>query len=79
MERRIRYYPVLEGKIVEYGYSKQAIADALGVTQRTLTNKINGLTEFTWDEVVKMQREFFPGIVKDDLMKREPEEDSAAM
>ena len=79
MERRMRYYPVLEGKIVEYGYSKQTIADELGITTRTLGNKLNGSTEFTWLEVVQLQRKFFPSVTKEDLMKREPEEAAAAM
>lgn len=63
-------YPALEGKIAERGILKKDIAAALNITQRALGDKLNGRTEFTWSEVVRMQGAFFADVPKDTLMQR---------
>ncbi|CEJ74255.1 phage protein [[Clostridium] sordellii] len=45
------------------------IANHLGITERTLRNKINGVTDFTWQEACKIQRGLFPKLSKDYLFK----------
>lgn len=66
-------YPILEGKIAEKGLSRARIAEALNIKPNTLWRKINGKTEFTWNEVVCLQTNFFPEITKDHLMQRKTE------
>lgn len=60
-------YPVLRGKIEERGIKRQAIASALGITTKSLSNKINGHAPITWPEACIIQSRFFPDIIKDDL------------
>lgn len=66
---RIRF-PVLEGKIAERGLLKKNIADTLNISQRALSNKLNGKNDFTWSEVVTMQETYFKDVSKEDLMSR---------
>lgn len=42
------------------GISMNAYAGVLGVTQKTLWNKINEETPFTYPEAVKTTKELFP-------------------
>lgn len=66
-----RMYPVLEGKIAERGIRKTAIAGRLGISGRAFSDKLNGVSDFKWDEVKVMQAVFFPDITKDELMRTE--------
>ena len=68
MENRIRF-PILEGKIAERGLLKKNIADALSISQRALSNKLSGKSDFTWGEVVTMQDAFFRDVSKEELMR----------
>lgn len=69
MEKAV-VYPVLEGKIAERGILKKSIAEALNISPRALGNKMNGKTEFTWNEVVILQDTYFRDVSKDSLMTR---------
>lgn len=62
-------YSFLKGKIVERGMRQNAIADALGITPRALSQKIAGTRAFKWDEVCAIQSRFFPDIDKDTLLQ----------
>lgn len=65
-----KMFPVLESKIVEHGYRKKEIAQKIGVSERAFINKCNGDSDFKWEEVCTLQREFFPEVTKDTLMQR---------
>lgn len=43
------YYRV-KFEISKQGYSIERFAELIGVSEKTLRNKINGVTEFTWTE-----------------------------
>ena len=64
-------YPNLERLIEARNYKKKDIAAALGITPRSLMNKLAGNTEFTWREVEILQARFFPDHFKETLMQRE--------
>lgn len=66
-------YSVLDGKIKERGIKRTAISSALGISARTLFDKINGSSEFTWSQVCAIQCKFFPDIPKEELFKRDDE------
>lgn len=66
-----RPYPTLERLINERDIRQKDISDALGVTTRTLQNKLAGKTAFTWAEVCLLQKRFFPDVTKDTLMANE--------
>lgn len=64
-------YPVLTREIFMRGIKKRAIASAISVSDRTLNNKMRGITEFTWPEVSKIRNTFFPDLSVDELFKEE--------
>lgn len=64
-------YPVLETKIFQRGIKQKAIAQSLGISSRSLYNKLKGYVPFTWPEVCILQREFFPDISKEKLFETE--------
>ncbi|MHC1722775.1 MAG: transcriptional regulator [Aminipila sp.] len=47
--------------------SKQDIQTLIGVSEKTLRNKLMGLTDFTWSEAKKIKNEFFPRDDYDEL------------
>lgn len=62
-------YPFLEGKIAERGIKKHTIAERLDITDKSLYNKMSGVSAFTWEEVMTLQSCFFPDIKMDCLMQ----------
>ena len=44
-------YPMLEREIAGRGITKKAIAESLGISQRSFSNKMSGRVPFTWPEV----------------------------
>ncbi len=70
-------YSYLKGKIVERGMRQKAIADALGITPKSMCLKINGKRSFKWDEVCVIQNRFFPDIDKDTLFATDEERKGA--
>lgn len=44
----------LKGKIVASGYTQARLANELGISKNTLSDKINGKAPFTTDMVVKL-------------------------
>lgn len=60
-------YPVLTGEIAKRGIKKKAIAESLGVCDKSLNNKLSGRVPFTWPEVKLICRTFFPDMNPDEL------------
>lgn len=42
-------------------------AEVLGITPRTLYNKLNGRTQFTWREICALRDTFFPDCTIDKI------------
>lgn len=63
-------YKNLVSEIARRGIKKKAIADAIGIKERTFYNKLKGESSFTWEEICKMNNRFFPDMTKEDLMRR---------
>ena len=63
-------YSELKKLIYIRGYKLEAIAKGLGISSKSLRNKIKGVSDFWWPEVCILQKEFFPDISKDEIMKR---------
>ncbi len=61
------YYPVLAAEIAKRGIKKKTIADALGICNRSLNNKLSGRVSFTWEEVKQIRSRFFPDMSPDEL------------
>lgn len=49
------YYELL-GEIARKGISKKQLAKEIGMSEKTLFNKLNGKTDFTWSEVKKIKK-----------------------
>lgn len=47
------------------------MAREIGVSQKSLFNKLRGITPFTWDEVSKIRETFFPDMFSDELFKKQ--------
>ena len=63
-------YPALVAEMARRGISKKMISQVLGVSERTLYNKLNGATPFTWEEVSAIRKHFFPDISSDELFAK---------
>ena len=63
------FYPALAAEIARRGIKKKAIADALGICNRSLNNKLAGRVSFTWDEVKRIRSRFFPDMTADKLFE----------
>ena len=62
-------YPELAAEIAKRGVRKKDIAKCVRISDRALSNKLQGRTAFTWDEVSKIRDTFFPDVQKDTLFK----------
>lgn len=60
-------YPVLTGEIAKRGIKRSAISSRVGISDRSLFNKMAGKSKFTWEEVCAIRDTFFPDIEKDTL------------
>ena len=73
----IVYYPTLVGEIAKRKILKKEIAQCIGVCDKSLRNKMEGKVSFTWPEVKKIRREFFPDIQADELFMTSAELEDA--
>lgn len=71
------YYPTLEREIAGRGIKKKAIAESIGVCNKSLNNKLTGRVPFTWPEVSEIRDRFFPDMAHDVLFARADKQDSA--
>lgn len=63
-------YPEMEYMILKRGIKKKTIASRLGISERCLYNKLKGKAAFTWPEIEVLQKDFFPDMTKEDLLKQ---------
>lgn len=61
------FYPILTGEIAKRGIKKKAIAESLGICDKSLSNKMSGRVPFTWPEVKEIRHRFFPDMSPDEL------------
>ena len=62
-------YRELLGEIVKRGLSKKELAKEIGITEKTLFNKLNGKSDFTWSEIKKIRNIVAPNISLEELFK----------
>ena len=53
-------YKNLRLALMSKNITMKAFSEFLGITEKTLQNKMNGVTEFTYDEVERTSRFLFP-------------------
>ena len=70
-------YPVLVGEIAKRGVKKATLAKTIGVSDRTLRNKLAGETAFSLPEAATIRNTFFPDMEMEYLFSVETTRDSA--
>lgn len=61
----------LEYRMKQEKVSKADIQKLLGVSEKTVRNKISGETDFTWGEARKIRNRFFPNDDYNKLFEQE--------
>lgn len=64
-------YCVLDEYARRGGVMKKDIAQLLGVSPKTIWNKLRGANDFTFGEAVKIKNRYFPEVPIEQLFERE--------
>ena len=64
-------FRVLRGEMVKINLTIIDLASQIGITEKTLRNKINGDTEFTWSEVCRIHKIVNPNMSKEELFQKD--------
>lgn len=62
-------YRCLKGEMVKSGLSIAVLAEKVGVSEKTMRNKLHGRTEFTWSEINKIKGFVAPNMLLEELFK----------
>lgn len=63
----------LKNELFRKGISNKSLANFLNVSEKTVQNKLNGITDFSYPEVVKIGSYLFPEYNLSYLFKTEDE------
>lgn len=66
-------YSFLRGEMYKAHITVSALARQIGVTEKTLRNKISGETDFTWPEALTVRNIVNPEIGMEELFKKDNE------
>ena len=64
-------YYRLKIEISRRGYTIEKFASMLSISEKSLRNKINGTTEFTWSEVLAIRDLIDPDMLLEELFNKE--------
>ena len=64
-------YYRLKIEISRRGYTIEKFASKLSISEKSLRNKLNGTTEFTWSEVLAIRDLIDPDMLLEELFKKE--------
>lgn len=67
-------YRFLRAEMVKSDITISKLANQIGVTEKTLRNKINGETDFTWKEALKVRKIVSPKMGLEELFQTDGEE-----
>lgn len=62
-------YRNLKGEMVKADITIKDLAFKIGITERSLRNKINGDTSFSWNEVLEIRKIVSPSMELEELFK----------
>lgn len=66
-------YRVLRGEMVKAGISVAKLAEKIGISEKSLRNKLNGTTDFTWPEAKTIRKIVNPNADMEELFKVDAE------
>lgn len=67
-------YRFLRAEMVRSNITISKLADQIGVAEKTLRNKINGETDFTWQEALRVRKIVAPKMGLEELFQVDGEE-----
>lgn len=62
-------FRVLRGEMVKADLTIIRLAEELEISEKSLRNKLNGTTEFSWSEVLKIRKIVAPTMSLEELFK----------
>lgn len=62
-------FRVLRGEMIKADLTIVRLAEELGMSEKSLRNKLNGTTEFSWNEVLKIRKIVAPTMSLEELFK----------
>ena len=60
-------YSFLRGEMYRVGITISSLASQIGISEKSMRNKINGETEFTWPEALAVRRIVSPNKTMEEL------------
>lgn len=66
-------YSFLRGEMIRSGISIVSLAEAIGISEKSMRNKIKGDTDFTWPEAMAIRRIVNPDMTMEELFKTDNE------
>lgn len=66
-------YSFLRGEMFRTGISVSSLSKRIGVSEKTLRNKLKGETDFTWPEAKVIRKIVSPGMSMEELFKSDNE------
>lgn len=64
-------FPVLEAEMKRRKITKGQLAKTLGISDKSLYNKLHGLAPFTWNEVSMIRNTYFSDMSSDVLFAKD--------
>lgn len=64
-------YRFLRGEMVKANISVAVLAKKIGIAEKSLRNKLNGETDFTWPEALAIRKIINPSLKMEELFKKE--------
>ena len=66
-------YSFLRGEMYKKGVTITSLAAKIGVSEKTMRNKISGETDFTWTEALAVRKFVSPEVSMEDLFASDEE------
>lgn len=66
-------YSFLRGEMIKADITIASLADKVGVSEKTMRNKLNGETDFTWKEALKIRNIVNPDMKMETLFRSDEE------
>lgn len=74
VERSDKMYRELLGEMMKRGITRKQLAKKIGISDKTIRNKISGRTDFNWSEVQAIRDIVAPDFSIEELFKKDVEQ-----
>lgn len=66
-------YSFLRGEMIRTGYPIVKLAQTIGISEKSMRNKLKGETGFTWEEAKAIHKIINPSLSMEELFKKDEE------